>query len=427
MSSDRLVPFRWPAAWTGTECLQVLAGSPINCLVFDRLSAAGPVATQARGAGFTVLEWSTLSAAPLSEVKWGSSDSPIAITGLPWPRIKLSPAGRPDEVEAGPTGAPWIDSNSWVVRLAAVRAARRPIWLGFETARNDPSPDAAAYTTAIADSAAAGARWMIRLDDALSRGLPAGNADALRTWHGIVDALAFFEANREWAAWEPWGSVGILSTFTGKDEFLSQEVLNLAARRNLLYRVLDRSMPSSQNLRGLRGVLYVDNDSPSASWKAQLSAFAEEGGLLIVPQALASQFSAGNSLHCPVLGYDLRRLGKGSVATATRDWDDPYFLAADVHSLVQRRHDPVRLFNAGSVWEHYSTTSGGSRALLQLVSFTSRPNPSISVALPHTWRSISMYVIGAAGPAALTPVKVEGRSELHLPEFSSYAAVEFRS
>lgn len=427
MPSDSLVPFRWPAAWTDPSRVKLLAGSPVNCLLCDSVSGAGPIVAAARGAGLTVLEWSALGAAPLAEVNWDSPAQQTVITGLAWPRIKLSSTGRTNEVDAGPTGAPWIDSNSWVAKLAAVRAPGKPVWLGFESAKDDPVPGEAAYNIAIADSAATGARWMINLDDGLQKGLAAGNASALKIWSGIVAVLTFFEKHREWTAWEPWGSIGILSTFAGKDEFLGQEVLNLAARRNLLYRVLDRALPASQKLEGLRGVLYVDSDPPSAGLKAQLEAFARAGGLLIVPRALGAEFSGGKPVPCPVGGYDLRMLGKGSLATATRDWEDPYFLAADVHNLVSRRHDPVSLFNASSLWEHYSVAADRRRALLQLVGFTSRPNESVSVALARPWRSVAMYAIASETPAMLEPVTVEGRMELHLPAFSNYAALEFRS
>jgi hypothetical protein len=426
LSSANLVPFRWPAAWTEPASLKLLAGSPINCLLFDRVSASSAIAAEARNAGLTVLEWNALGAAPLAEIKWDSSAPQTAITGLEWPRIKLSSTGRRNDVDAGPTGAPWIDSNSWVARLAAVRAPHRPIWLGFELAKDDPAPGESAYQIAIADSAAAGARWMVSLDGGLCKGLAAGNADALKTWRGILTAVRFFETHRDWSTWEPWGSVGMLSTFAGKNEFLGQEVLNLASRRNLLYRVLDRSRSGSQKLEGLRGVLYVDSDPPSAGLKAQLDGFARGGGLLIVPRALAAQFAGGKAVPCPVGGYDLRSLGKGQLATATREWDDPYFLAADVHSLVSRRNDPVRLFNARSLWGHYSVAADGHRALLQLVGFTSRPNDSVSIGLPRPWRSVAMYQTESEAPAMLDAVTVEGRMEIHLPAFTHYAAVEFR-
>ncbi len=427
MSSEKLVPFRWPLAWTDPEALKLFTGSPINCLLLDSVSDQNRIADAARLAGLTVAEWNSLAAAPLGEIKWNSPAPQTAITGLAWPRMKLTPRDKPNDAEAGPTGAPWIDSNSWVARLAAVRAPGRPVWLGFEPIKDEPAPTESGYTIAIADAAAVGARWMISLDDALVRGLPAGDADALQKWRAILAAVFFFEQHRDWSAWEPWGPLGVLSSFAGKDEFLGQEVLNLAARRNLLYRILDRSIPASQRFDSLRAVLYVDSDPPPARLKAALAAFAQAGGLLIVPRALTSLFPAERPRQCPVDGYRLGSFGKGSVAAAVRDWDDPYFLAADVHSLVSRRHDPVRLFNGRSAWLHYSVAPNGRAALLQLVCFTSRPIDSVSMAATRRWRSALMHTIGSGTPAVLEPVMVDGQAEFHLPRFSCYSAVEFQS
>jgi hypothetical protein len=128
-----------------------------------------------------------------------------------------------------------------------------------------------------------------------------------------------------------------------------------------------------------------------------------------------------------VAGYQLQAFGKGSVASPTQDWDDPYFLAADVHSLVSRRNDPVVLFNARSLWEHYSVAPGGRGELLQLVGFTGRNNDSVSVVVARPSVSAAMYTPEREVPTILKPEKVDGRLEYHLPSFSSYMALEFKS
>jgi hypothetical protein len=427
ISPQKLVPFRWPTGWTDAGLVKLLEGGPINCLLPEGsapLSAA--VAETARKAGLVVREASSLTVAPLSQVDWRSPAPVVAISGLVWPSIKLSSSGRSNQADAGPTGAPWIDSNCWVTRLARVRAPGKTIWLDFTPPKDQVAPGEAASRVAIADSAAAGARWIVNLHDGIGKGLPAGNADAVKTWRGMLATLAFFERHREWASYEPWGSLGVLSTFSGGNEFMGQELLNLAARRNLHYRVLDRSL-AAQNLQDLRAVLYVDSDAPSAELKARLAAFARNGGLLIVPHALASQFPAERPRPCPVIGYELRSLGKGSLAAAARDWDDPYFLAADVHSLVSRRNDPVVLFNSRSLWEHYSVAPAGPSELLQLVGFTGRNNESVSIATARPSRSAALYVPDSDAPTILQPLQVEGRLEYHLPPFSVYAALEFHS
>ena len=426
-SSDQRVPFRWPTAWTDPALLRLLAESPINCLLLESLSGAKAIADAARAAGLTALEWGALGAAPLEDVKWDSPAPQIAITGLVWPRIKLSAGKAGNMAEAGPTAAPWIDSNTWVARLAAARAPGRPVWLGFGLAKDDPVPGESDYVIAIADSYASGARWMLTLDEGLCKGLPAGDAHAVSTWSSIVAAVAFFEKHRQWVGWERWGPIGILSSFAGNDEFMGEEILNLAGRRKLLYRVLYRSARARPKIEDLPAVLYLDSDPPSPELKAMLVAYARSGGLLIVPRALAAQFPGDKTVRCPVAGFEWRSFGGGAVIAATQDWDDPYFLAADVHSLVGVRNDPAILFNAGSLWEHYSLTPDGGGALLQLVGFTSRDNRSVSVAPARPWRSAAMYTISkSAAPVMLEPVQVEGRMEFHLPPFSYYTALEAR-
>src|SRR5947209_2191741 len=92
-SSDKLVPFCWPSTWTDPALLKLLEGSAINCLLFDGPSDGNPIARAARAAGLTVLEWNALGASSLADVKWGSAAVHTAISGLVWPRIKMS-AGR---------------------------------------------------------------------------------------------------------------------------------------------------------------------------------------------------------------------------------------------------------------------------------------------------------------------------------------------
>lgn len=423
-SSDQLVPFRWPAAWNDPTRLSLVDGSPINCLLFDDLTRAKPVVEAARAKGFAVLEWRALGAAPMAQVKWNSPARQTVITGLEWPKIRLSPK-KSDDAVSGPTGAPWIDSNTWVSRLAAVRAPQRPVWLGFERPAQSATTGPAPYLVAVADSAATGARWIVTLDEQLRTGLESGNGDARQIWQRMLTALAFFEKHRGWAAWEPLGSIGILSDFAGDNEYMGQEVLNLAARRNLLYRVLDRSTPSSHKLDGLRAILYIDSESPTPELKTKLTAFARAGGLLIVPHALAKQFPGDRRIDCPVAGYDVSAFGKGSIAAATGDWEDPFFVAADIHSLASRRNDPIRLFNARSLWEHYSVAPGGHSALLQLVAFTSRPTLPVAVAPARPWQSATLHTIDSS--TTLKPVTLDGRLEFHLPSFSIYAALEFQS
>ena len=132
-------------------------------------------------------------------------------------------------------------------------------------------------------------------------------------------------------------------------------------------------------------------------------------------------------------GYELRALGKGTMAAATREWDDPYFLAIDAHNLVSRRYDPIRMFNGSSCWLHYSVAPNGKDSLVQLVSFAGGSTlrggtgtNDISLRIPTQHRSITLHTLDAA-PEPLQPVKEGEHSEYRMPQFSAYAALEVRA
>ena len=91
MSPNNLVPFRWPSAWRDPASLSLIAGSPINCLLLD--DAATPLADAARNAGLTVIPSHSLASAPLDKIKWDAPTSPIVITDLVWPRMKIDSKG----------------------------------------------------------------------------------------------------------------------------------------------------------------------------------------------------------------------------------------------------------------------------------------------------------------------------------------------
>ncbi len=415
---DQLVPFRWPSAWTEPRMLDLLEGGPVNCLLSDGPLPAA-VDRAARGKGLATREWSTLAAAPLNQADWNSTAPLIALTGAVWP--KLTPVVR--GAASGPTGLPWIDSNSWVARLAASRAPGRQVWLGFAPPENLVLSEGA-YGLAIADAAAAGARWMIVLDRRLEAGLAAGNADALKTWRGMAGTLAFFEKHRAWRSYAPDGPLGAVSTYSGAGQSMAVEFLNLAARRNLSCRILDASRAASADWRGLRAIIYLDEEKPAAPLAAKLAAFGKGGGLLIASRGAAPAFAGESPVECAVPGYVLRRYGRGMLAVPERAWEDPYWVVLDTHDLVSRRNDPVRLFNGSSCVMHYSRPAGGTGALIQLVAFVDRALPSVSLRINRPHRTVRMHTFAAAGGAPLEPVPAGNQQEYHLPEFSVYAALE---
>ena len=402
MNAADQVPFTWPREWKDGALLELLEGTPFNCLLVPRERNA--VQDAARRRNLAVFE------APPPEVS--------AIDGV-WPGIRMSERGRRDEAESGPTGAPWIDSNGWQVLLARARSPK-PVWVTC-------GPDAAAappgeqdYLLAVADVAAAGGRWVASLHPAHAAALAGRAPEAAASWKALAAAAAFFQQHRQWSDWPPAGPLAVISDFAGGNEFLATEVLNLAARRNLLYRVVDRS--SAAKVPAVPAALYCDKEPPAPALKSSLEAFVKSGGVLIAPASVAKAFG-GAPAESPVPGYDVWRAGKGRVAAPREDWSDPFLLAADAHILMSRRHDPVRIFNASSLGVYFSQK--GAAALVQLVNFPRRAAArDVTLSVTGRWRTARFLSLEKPAAQPLPPVPAGRAVEFHLPPFALYAAVE---
>jgi hypothetical protein len=447
---------RWPDEWREPARLDLLRGTPVNCIVVDwkaadaeamqplvkrcrgmNIHVAGiaagtpnPGAAQAAGLSAVLTGGNAIALtglpliplAPLSEIPWRSPSPVVAISGGPWPRVKMGASG---QAEAGPTGAPWIDSNGWAVRLARVESAGKTVWVVVEPPSGQASPAAGEYGVAVADAAACGGRWLVALDAALQHGLASGNANSFGTWRALVRTLAFFEKRRVWNAYRPEARLAILSRFSGPAEFLSTEFLNLAARRHLQYRILAKSPPEPAQLSGLQAIVYADPEPPAAALAKTLSEFVAGGGLLLFAGEAGPEFAGPHPAGESHRRYELRQVGKGRVAVPREPQSDPYALAADAHLLLSRRYDVVRLYNAFTVLPQVSAAPGGKVLLIQMVNFSARPPAApMTLTIPMQVRSARLWMPGASGSKSLKAVSAGNGSELRLPPFPVYAAVE---
>jgi hypothetical protein len=396
-----LVPIRWPnePEWLRPESLSILEKSPVNCLLLGKLDATFAAAAEKRGVHVLTSAPATMIAEPV------------------WPGVKRTGGGAGD---AGPTGPPWVDANGWAIALARTKAADKPVWVPA-----DPPGDRVLrpenFALTIADAEAYGGRWVVSLDEPTRKGLLTGDSQARETWDTIGKAFTYFAGQRPaLSTAKPLARFGVMSDFLGENEFLGQEVLNLSARRHLAYRIL---LPSSSDLAGLAGLLWIDGKAPAAETLARLRAFVNGGGILVVPSSVASVTDGLASRGRHETEYRMYSLGKGQIAVAPEPWSDPYVVATDAHRIIGRRHDPFRLWNA-SASNAYPVVAG-NRTIAQVINYTGRPigHPmSIWVAVKaKTARFRDMF----GRNEALTITPKNGGSEVSLPPFSCYAAIEF--
>ena len=200
-------------AWAKPETLDILKGTPVNCLVVDwaagapedaaqqealkslieagrskgisfiaRISAkdSAAAAASAKAAGCVAvliseptgqaLELPAIVQTARDKVDWDKMTPTFCATDNEWPGVKADNTNG-DTAVAGPTGVPWVNSNAWFSLLAGRMAPGKTVWLDFDPPEESTLAHPANYPLAVADSEVYWSRWIISLDDKLRAGL----------------------------------------------------------------------------------------------------------------------------------------------------------------------------------------------------------------------------------------------------------------
>ena len=328
--------------------------------------------------------------APLNCLHGGGSGMP-PLTGahIParaqWPSVRVNNKGA---AEAGPTGAPWLNANGWVIRAAQFLHPRQPVVL-------DTKPPAQArpesYVLAAAEAMAYGAAWVV--------------THTPETWPAVRRALQFFDRRAAWRDWPAVAAVTVVSSFAGEDEWIGEEALNLLARRQVGTR-----LAAPGDAKALEG-------APAAAWASKKP----------VPwEAYLPWVRAGGTLIVQGREAAVRAEGKGRVVTRADGWDDPYAAVAGIHLALTRRTDVLRLWNAGSFNSFYQVEPAGARGVVHLINYAAnRSSDDISLWLARPWKKASLATF--EGQAPLKPRPSNGGIEMPLPALGVYAAIELEA
>lgn len=400
---------RWPAEWRDPAALDLLQGTPFGCLVVPPGGGFEKIVQRARQSNLAVCEGN--QAPPGIELAQGQ-----------WPGIRM--AHGHGDASSGPTGAPWIDSNGWLARLARARKPDCSVWIEAEPLKSADIKRLPQHLVALADGAAHGGRWVLTLDHGMAEGLAAGKQDFLDGWKRLAAAADFFDQHREWTTWPANAVLGVVSDFSGDNEFFSHEVLNLTARTNVSYAILEKSGVKPDSLKGLRAVLYPDSDPPSTELRQTILGFVEGGGLLIAGpkwDRAPGTTSAGESNP----RYAIMRFGKGRIAIAYKDPDDPYQVAQDAQILVSHRHDLVRFFNGFALGSYFTVSPDRKRALVHVINYTgSAGSEPVTAHIAGRYRSAKLWPLDAAETKRPEMVVQKDAVEVHLPRLPVYAGIE---
>ena len=412
---------RWPPEWRGAAALDLLKDTPLDSLLLPSTDGYQDVIERAPQLDIAVCDINR----PPSGVEMVKGE---------WPGIRMT-TGQGD-ASSGPTGAPWIDSNGWLVRLTRARKPGGTAWVAADPPKSNEIVPLSRHLVAVADGAAHGGRWVVTLDKDMAEGLAARKPGSVNGWKKLMDAIAFFLAHSEWNAWPVDAVLAVVSSFSGDDEFFSHELLNLMARTNISYGIVETASFRPEALGGLRAAVYPDAQPPPAEVRQALLDFVERGGLLIAgpksgikPGTMPGTAPGRPSAEEPHPRYEMRQFGKGRIAMAHQQPDDPYEMAQDAQILLSHRYDLVRLFN-GSLLGAYSTMSpDGKRRLAHIVNYggSADDDDPATARIAGRFRSAKLWSFESAEARPLEMVAQKDSIEVHLPGLAVYGGVELET
>ncbi|MCL4841761.1 MAG: hypothetical protein KJZ79_07975 [Bryobacteraceae bacterium] len=406
------VPFEWPESWAEPALLRLLAGSPFNCLLVPPSLPSIRAAAEAAG----IICPNSPRWHSWRELDWTSPGELAAISDGFWP--ELAQKGGDSEL-AGPTGAPWLDANGWLIEMARARAPQSTIWLRSDLPEDPRTLRWQHYQLALLEAWAYGARRPLALAaphaEALARNIP----EARQSFDALLAALRWMSERPGWPSFQPFARLAIASDFTGPNEYISTETLLLAARLGIAFVPLDRARLNPSDLSPFKALLWCD----PTPVPAEVRPWVEKGGTLIAMPPALKDWRTGSAQDAATPRFRIHGAGNGRIAVAHNEFDDPWLLARDAHLLMSRRHDALRLFNAPALQTRHAHSQ--HRHVLHLLNYTLRPaaHPVVlQLALP----AIAARVHLPGHPPAELPLRREiGGLEAQLPPFPIYAAVEF--
>jgi len=438
-----LVPMRWNFGELAS--LELLDGSPVNCLLIERQNWRAELAPAAAarklklfgllrstedsvaasrqaalvkmnglvlegkfddekrasirkvaaGAGMEIVEL------PLrADLNFDSKDAVIGTAQGLWPGVQAQ-----DEADhkAGPSGAPWIDTNTGFLRFVQ-SATTATFWMG------NPPPRRKVYAVerylqAIGDAAMTGARWVVALDEDMSAKLLVRDKTALAGWKRINQALRFYEENRQWRSARSFARLALIAD-ERSGALLSGGVLDMISVKHTPVRPIPPARLNAASMAGATMAVNIDPQALGEDQRRTLTVFTRAGGTLLTGPP----------------GWKFPTPKPGQITLEKEDLKKLDEIWRDLNALTGRKNLGARLFNVSTMLSNLLESVDGKQVVLHLVNYSDYPVENVTIHLLGRYRSATLLRPEQPG-IALSGYEIEEGTGFDVEQVGSVAAL----
>jgi hypothetical protein len=361
-----------PAHWFSADprSLDLLTGTPINCLIVDPPNWTPALVTEAHRRGLKILgngaeADATITLETRDKVHPGAGL--IVLSQAVWPGLRTA-----DDMIATPSAAPWVDTNLGYLRYLRSQT-QDVIWLAPRPPPGQSFP-IRRYQQVMADAALAGARWVVDIDNAMSTRLLAGDPTAKKDWTDLMRAAAFLRSIPDLGHLVSYSRLGVsISPTTGA--LVSGGVLDMLGAQHIPFQVVKSG-------KGMEQFLDFADDSIVKFPKTSL------GRTMVLPD-------------------DVGKL-------------EPVYRRVEV--TVGRTNFGLRVFNGAAILSAPYSLPGGKSVGVLLVNYTDFAAENITLHVQGTWKKATLEAPGQP-PKALSIYSVKTATAVEIDALDAIAFI----
>lgn len=267
-----------------------------------------------------------------------------------WPHIRSNWVTRNNNQVLQVTGRsaqPWIESNAALLRIirASRRMAREPItyaWKPITLSEIDEGPQLENYLIAIAEAGSFGADLVLPLHPRFEAQLSLGYPEARAAWTEIRRAIEFYSWELP-ARYEPIANIGVVA----REPMLSFEIMNLLARHNLPFALLDPAQLKGRSLSAFDLLIAVEETTTEEI--PTLAAFAQKGGTVVLVHPAGSLPWRSTEPENKSQTRATYRHGTGRIVEVLAPVSDPNAFALEMRQVLGADKRIVDIWNGITV------------------------------------------------------------------------------